>query len=105
MIRKAFRMKLYENEIEEYKKRHNPIWKDLESILKNQGVHNYSIFFDEETHLLFGYAEIESEIKWEAIAGSEVCKKWWKYMADIMETNEDNSPVTVALEEVFYLDS
>ena len=55
MIRKAFKMKVYENEIEEYKKRHNPIWKELEDTLKIYGVHKYSIFFDEETHVLFGY--------------------------------------------------
>jgi L-rhamnose mutarotase len=67
-------------------------------------VQNYSIFFDEETHVLFGYAEIESEEKWEAIAETEVCKKWWKHIADIMEANEDNSLVAVELKEVFYLD-
>ena len=67
-------------------------------------MHNYSIFFDEETHVLFGYAEIESKEKWEAIAETEVCKKWWNFMSDIMEVNEDNSPVTDELKEIFYLD-
>lgn len=104
MIRKAFKMKLYSNTIEEYRKRHNPIWKELESVLKNNGVHNYSIFFDDETNGLFGYAEIESEGKWEAIAETVVCKKWWKHMENIMETNTDNSPISVELKEVFYLD-
>ena len=105
MIRKAFKMTLYANKLSEYKKRHNPIWKELEAVLKIHGVHNYSIFFDEETHVLFGYAEIESKEKWEAIAHTEVCKKWWNFMSDIMEVNQDNSPVTVELKEVFYLDS
>ena len=75
MIRKAFEMTLYPDKFSEYKKRQNPIWKELENVLKNHEVHNYSIFFDEETHVLFGYAEIESEEKWEAIAETEVCKK------------------------------
>ena len=101
MIRKAFKMKVYQNQIEEYEKRHNPIWKELEATLKIHGVHNYSIFFYEETHVLFGYAEIESEEKWESIAKTEVCKKWWKHMADIMDTNLDNSPISVELKEVF----
>ena len=35
---------------------------------------------------------------------TEICKKWWKYMADIMETNSDNSPVTIELKEMFHLD-
>lgn len=101
MIRKVFKMKLYPNKIEEYKKRHNPIWKELEDTLKIHGVLKYSIFFDGETDVLFGYAEIESEEKWEAIAETEVCQEWWKHMADIMETNPDNSPISVELKEVF----
>lgn len=103
MIRKAFKMTLYKGNISEYKKRHNPIWEDLKSVLKVHGVHNYSIFFDEETHTLFGYAEIESEEKWNAIANTEICKKWWKHMADLMETNPDNSPKSKELTNVFYL--
>lgn len=103
MIRKAFKMKVYPDKIEEYTKRHNPIWKELEEVLKNHGVHHYSIFFDSETHSLFGYAELESEEKWHAIADTEICKKWWEYMADLMETNSDNSPVSKDLKTVFYL--
>ena len=96
-------MTLYPDKILEYKERHNPIWKELEVELKTHGIHNYSIFFDEDTHSLFGYAEIESEEKADAIANTEICKKWWKFMADIMETNSDNSPVSNELIEVFYL--
>ncbi len=103
MIRKAFKMKVYPNKIEEYTKRHNPIWPELQELLKSHGVHNYSIFFDKETHFLFGYAEIESEEKWKKIADTEICKKWWTHMADLMETNSDKSPVSVDLMDVFYL--
>ena len=66
-------------------------------------MHNYSIFFYEETLTLFGYAEIESEEEWHSIANTDVCKKWWKYMADTMETNPDNSPISIELMNVFYL--
>lgn len=103
MIRKAFKMKVYPDQIEEYTKRHNPIWTELEEVLKNHGVHNYSIFFDSETHVLFGYAELESEEKWKRIADTEICKKWWTHMAPLMETNEDNSPMSKVLKEVFHM--
>ena len=103
MIRKAFKMKLYPDKMEEYTKRHNPIWPDLETTLKEHGVHNYSIFLDSDTDTLFGYVEVESEEKWNAIAQTTVCKKWWLYMADIMETNQDNSPVSKDLEPLFYM--
>tara|TARA_R110001606_G_scaffold114241_2_gene241661 strand:+ start:505 stop:819 length:315 start_codon:yes stop_codon:yes gene_type:complete len=103
MIRKAFKMKLYSDKKKEYIKRHNPIWPELEIILKQQGVTNYSLFLDAETYVLFGYAEIEDEQKWNEIANIEICKKWWNFMADMMETNLDNSPKSSNLEEVFHI--
>ncbi len=104
MIRKAFKMKVISESLEEYISRHNPIWQELQTELKRQGVHNYSIFLDEETHILFGYAEIENEDQWKAIAKTEVCKKWWEYMKTLMETNPDSSPVSQDLKEVFHID-
>lgn len=103
MIRKGFKMKVYPDKVEEYIKRHNPIWKELEEVLKDHGVHNYSIFLDDETHYLFGCVELESEEKWNAIADTEICKKWWKHMADLMETNSDDSPVSIDLKHIFHL--
>ena len=103
MIRKAFKMKVYPDKIEEYTKRHNPIWPELQEVLKEHGVHNYSIFLDSETNSLFGYAEIESEEQWNAIADTEICKKWGAHMVDLMETNDDDSPVSIDLEGVFYM--
>ena len=104
MIRKAFKMKVYPNKIDEYVQRHNPIWEELKSVLKAYGVHYYSIFLDAETSVLFGYAEVESDEKWNEIANTEICQKWWESMADLMETNPDKSPKSTDLKEVFYLD-
>lgn len=103
MIRKGFKMKVYPDKIAEYTIRHNPIWPELKVLLKEHGVHNYSIFLDKDTHFLFGYAEVESEEKWNAIAETDICKKWWTYMKDLMETNSDDSPVSVDLNSVFYM--
>lgn len=103
MIRKAFKLTLYPDAVSEYEKRHKPIWQELEITLKQHGVHNYSIFFDKETNTLFGYAEIESETKWNAIAKTKICQEWWNYMADNMATNPDNSPLSKDLKEVFHL--
>lgn len=104
MITKAFRMSVNPDRHEEYQKRHNPIWPELEQELKSHGVHNYSIFLDPETHELFGYAEIEDEDRWAAIAETDVCKRWWAYMKDIMPSNPDNSPVSKDLVRVFHID-
>lgn len=103
MIRKAFVMQLNPGMKEEYQRRHNPIWKELEEVLKEHGVLKYSIFLMESTHRLFAYAEIESEEKWESIARTDVCQRWWEFMKDLMPTHPDNSPVSEVLSEVFFL--
>jgi L-rhamnose mutarotase len=72
--------------------------------LKEHGVANYSIFLEPETSQLFGYVEIESEERWAAIADTDECKRWWEFMKDIMPSNDDNSPISVELREVFHLD-
>lgn len=104
MIRKAFLMSINPGSREEYTRRHNPIWDDLRDVLKSHGVHNYSIFLDAETSQLFGYVEIESETQWQAIAETDACRRWWAHMGDIMPSNEDNSPLSKNLDEVFHLD-
>lgn len=104
MIRKAFLMSINPGSREEYERRHNPIWDDLRDVLKSHGVHNYSIYLDEETNRLFAYAEIESETQWQAIAETEACRRWWAFMKDLMPANADNSPVSKGLVEVFHLD-
>ena len=75
----------------------------MKALLSSHGVHNYSIHLFAEQNLLFGYAEVESEEQWAAIADTEICKKWWAYMKDVMPSNPDNSPVSKELKEVFYL--
>lgn len=104
MIRKASIMKLFPGYQEEYKKRHDELWTEMETELKNHGAHHYSIFLDEKTNNLFAYVEIESEEKWKKMSETEICQKWWAYMKDIMETNPDKSPVSTELKQVFYLD-
>ena len=76
----------------------------MKEMIHKYGGKNYTIFLDEETLELFGYIEIESEELWAKAADTETCRKWWDYMADIMETNPDNSPVSKNLKKVFHLD-
>jgi len=103
MQRVAFKMKLSKGKETEYKKRHDEIWPELKSLLKVTGIEDYSIFFDEETNILFGVLKVGDEAKLDELPDEPVMKKWWDYMKDIMETNEDNSPISIRLKEVFYL--
>ena len=99
----AFKMKLFKGCEEEYKRRHDEIWSELKDLLKQAGIKNYSIFLDEETNDLIGYLTIDDLKKLNELPNEPVMKKWWTYMKDIMETNEDSSPVNIPLKEVFYL--
>ena len=98
-------MRVHEGHAAEYERRHRPIWADLERVLFEHGVRNYSIFIDERTNDLFGYAEIEDESRWQAIAETEVCRRWWRHMREIMPANPDDSPVAQDLREVFHIQS
>lgn len=96
-------MKLFPGKTEEYKRRHENLWPELEKLLKQTGIADYSIFLDEETNTLFGTLKIEDENKLDELPKHPVMKKWWAYMKDIMDSNPDNSPVSVPLKDVFYL--
>lgn len=104
MKRFGFLMKLNPAFKDEYKKRHSEIWPELVKLLKNEGIGNYSIFLDEDTGTLFAYQEQVGDSSSQDLGSTEIVKKWWKYMADIMETNPDCSPVTIPLEQVFYME-
>ena len=104
MIRNAFTMKLKKGFEEEYKRRHDEIWHELSTELSKSGVSDYSIFLDEETLTLFAFQKLSDDNTADRLPENPVVKKWWAYMADIMETNPDNSPVCITLREVFHLD-
>ncbi|MFG6686781.1 L-rhamnose mutarotase [Mariniflexile sp. HNIBRBA6329] len=104
MQRLAFKMKLNEGQKEAYKKRHDQLWTELRQLLKENGVSEYSIFLDEETSTLFAFQKVSGTGGSQDLANNPIVKKWWDFMADIMEVNADNSPVSIPLEEVFYME-
>ena len=101
---KGFKMKLYPGQEAEYERRHNLLWPEMKEMIHQYGGKNYTIFLDRETLTLFGYIEIENEELWAQTADTEINRKWWDYMADIMETNPDNSSISEDLSMVFHLD-
>ena len=103
MIRKAFLMAVNPDQHAEYQRRHDEIWPELAATLKVHGASNYSIFLNPASSQLFAYVEVDDEARWAAIAQTEICRKWWQYMRDIMPSNPDNSPQSVTLLPVFHL--
>ena len=90
---------------DEYERRHSPIWRELEETLLQHGVRSYSIFLDPATNDLFGYVEVECEQRWADIASTDVCRRWWHHMRDLMPTHADGSPLSRDLREVFHVEA
>ena len=104
MTRSAFKMFLKPGCEAEYEKRHNEIWPDLIKLLKESGVYDYSIFWDKDSNILFAVQKTKGDGNSQDLGDNPIVQKWWEYMADIMETNPDNSPVSITLPELFYMD-
>lgn len=103
-MRVAFKMYLNEGQKEEYRKRHKALWPELQKLLKDAGISEYSIFLDEETNTLFAFQKMTGKGNSQDLGQTEIVQKWWAFMADIMKTNVDKSPVSVPLEEIFYME-
>jgi L-rhamnose mutarotase len=103
MNRIAFKMKLFPGFEAEYRKRHEALWPELADLLKKTGISDYSIFLDTGTNFLFGVLKAKDPAALDNLPSSPVMQKWWAHMKDIMESNPDNSPVSIPLTEVFYL--
>tara|TARA_B100001167_G_scaffold31651_1_gene17209 strand:- start:24824 stop:25132 length:309 start_codon:yes stop_codon:yes gene_type:complete len=87
----------------EYKRRHDNIWPELQKLLSESGIEEYYIYLNEETGTLFAFQKLKASHATYDLPGDPIVKKWWSYMADIMETHPDNSPVETELKEVFCL--
>jgi L-rhamnose mutarotase len=104
MQKLAFKMTLRPGCKEEYRRRHAALWPEMKELLRQNGIRDYTIFLDEATNTLFAVQSQDGEQSSQDLGALPIVQKWWNYMADIMETNPDSSPVSVPLETVFHLD-
>ena len=105
MIRMGFVMRVHAGKHAEYRRRHDELWPEMDAMLKEHGVRSYTIWLDAARNLLFAQVEAESRERWDAIPATPICRRWWAYMKDIMDTNPDASPVSEPLAEVFHLEA
>jgi L-rhamnose mutarotase len=104
MKREAFKMFLKPGFEKEYAKRHAALWPEMKDLLKKGGVYDYSIYWDKDTNILFAFQKTEGDASSQDMGNNPIVQKWWDYMADIMEVNPDNSPVSIPLPELFHMD-
>ena len=99
----AFRMVLNPGMRDEYERRHREIWPELVEALHQAGVRDYRIFLDESTQHLFAILTRTADHSMERLPELAVMRKWWDYMADIMQTDAHNVPLQQPLVQVFHL--
>jgi L-rhamnose mutarotase len=100
----AFRMFLNLGMAAEYRERHDRIWPELSALLRTSGISDYSIFLDESTHVLFAVLKRSSDHAMDSLPQHPIMQRWWHYMADIMRTHADGSPIVETLPCVFHMD-
>lgn len=103
MEKYAFKMTLNPGQEAEYRKRHDDIWPELVTLLKDAGIEDYSIHLDRDTNTLFGVLWRRKDHGMDALPQTDIMQRWWAHMADIMATHPDNQPVAVPLETVFHM--
>lgn len=106
MQRIGFILKVKEDMIEEYKRRHANVWPEMLDALRATGWHNYTLFMREDG-LLFGYVETpDFEAAKAGMATKEVNARWQAEMGDLFEALDGQAPdeAMTPLEIVFHLD-
>ena len=103
MTSHAFRMQLKPGMADEYRRRHDAIWPELADLLRNAGIHDYSIFLDPETGALFASLKLRDDDTRDELPGHPIMRRWWDHMADIMEVEPDNKPREWPLVPMFHL--
>lgn len=97
----AFRMVLNPGQAEEYRRRHDEIWPEMVNALRDAGISDYTIWLDPETNHLFATLVRADDHKMDQLPAKEVNRRWWDFMADVMQYTERNEPVVVPLQNVF----
>ncbi|HEX4767187.1 MAG TPA: L-rhamnose mutarotase [Lichenihabitans sp.] len=99
----AFTMRLNPGQAAEYERRHDAIFPELVTLLREAGISDYSIHLDPATHVLFGVLWRRKDHGMDDLPSHPVMQRWWAHMADIMEANAANEPVVTPLRTVFHM--
>ncbi|RDE07216.1 L-rhamnose mutarotase [Sphingomonas aracearum] len=102
MMIHAFKMQLKPGVVDEYRRRHDEIWPELSALLTEAGIHDYSIFLDEDTLSLFAVLKADENSTRDQLPDHPVMKRWWDHMAPLMEVQADNRPVEIPLPMIFH---
>ncbi|MDZ7854647.1 L-rhamnose mutarotase [Sphaerotilus sp.] len=100
----AFRMFLNPGQVDEYRRRHDEIWPELVTLLKDSGIADYGIYLDAEHHVLFAVLRRGPGHTAADLPARPIMRRWWAHMADIMRRQPDGAPVVEPQPCLFHLD-
>ncbi|MEJ5237797.1 MAG: L-rhamnose mutarotase [Limisphaera sp.] len=100
---RGFTMKLKPGCEAEYRRRHEALWPELAALLRESGISDYAIFLDRSTGTLFAVQKLAPGHDPARLRTHPVMRRWWDFMADLMEVHPDHAPVEGELELMFYL--
>ena len=106
MQRVCFLLKVRTDRLEEYRRRHEAVWADMQAALRETGWHNYSLFLRDDG-LLVGYLETDDyQAALRRMAETGVNARWQAEMqpffADLGGLRPDEG--FRRLDEIFHLD-
>lgn len=102
--RYAFILRLREGAAEAYEEAHRAVWPEMLELLKNAGVHEYSIYRRDEL-LVLTLRAVDFESTWRQIENHPVNLRWQRTMAPLFAPSGDLRPSErfPMMKEVFYL--
>jgi L-rhamnose mutarotase len=104
MERVCFTFDLYEGAEAEYKKRHDEIWPELVTAIKEAGFANYSLF--RRGTQIVAYAEVSPDLQTALgkLGTSEYNAKWATWFEDLIVNLTDAKGRLMSMTEVWHLD-
>jgi L-rhamnose mutarotase len=103
--RVCFLARIRQERLDEYRMRHKNVWPDMRAALREAGWGNYSLFLADDG-LLVGYLETpDYQAALDAMAATEVNKRWQAEMAEFFVTDGATPPDQsfVRLAEIFHI--
>ena len=83
---------------EEYKRRHDALWPELATAMRERDIHMVIYHFEDS---LFMHATAPSQFAWEELNALPITTRWDEYMAEVLQTQAGGKPIFYVLPAVF----
>lgn len=102
MQRTCFTFEIVAGQEEEYDRRHQAVWPELEAALRAAGVRNYTIFRRGRTVIAYAECEPDAATAFGKVGETDVNQRWNDWFAGVLAVLPSEGLATVP--EVWHLD-